>query len=86
MRASFHYLLTSSNPADKSVAGGRIHAFEHHTYSYKILQKTGSRDIIGLRPFPTLSHGLIGCPADRREREERLWPILTMTSKRKFRA
>ena len=28
----------------------RDHAFEHHTYSYKILQKTAAGDIIGLRP------------------------------------
>src|SRR6059058_688641 len=31
-----------------------------HTYSYKILQKTGSCDIIGLRPAPTLRRVWIG--------------------------
>jgi hypothetical protein len=57
-----------------------------HTYSYKILQKTGSRDIIGLRPAPKLHRIRIGRRADRESPEEHLWTRLTMTSKPKSRA
>jgi hypothetical protein len=47
---------------DIAPAGAEGTLSNTHTYSYKILHKTGCPDIIGLRPAPTLRRVQIGHP------------------------